>query len=96
MVCSLLALLRRRAGLAAGPDRSEDGMMMETGWTIEEAAVWIDGEGGTYGWAVIDEDGAEIEFFRNREDAEEYLTGRQEAWAEQAAEAAAERRWERG
>jgi hypothetical protein len=46
--------------------------------TIEEAAVWIDGEGGTYGWAVIDEDGENIEFFRNREDAEEWLEEQQD------------------
>jgi hypothetical protein len=78
-------------------------------------------------WLVIDEDGAEIEFFREKEDAELWLEGSNgcaveestlaeatcwhdipadahcprceaellEAWAEQEAEAAAERRWER-
>lgn len=55
-------------------------------WTLEEAGVWIDGEGGVTGWAVIDEDGEQIEFFREREDAEEWLQERMAAAEMQARE----------
>ncbi len=55
-------------------------------WTLEECAAWADGEGGYIGWAVIDEDGEQIEFFREKEDAEEWLEFQQAAAEEQAKE----------
>ncbi len=54
-------------------------------WTIEECGCFQDDWGRPVGWAVIDEDGAEIEFFREKEDAEDWLEERQAA-AEMAAE----------
>ena len=44
-----------------------------SGWTIEECGCFQDDWGRPVGWAVVDEDGENIEFFREREDAEEYL-----------------------
>lgn len=51
-------------------------------YTIEECGCFQDDWGRPVGWAVIDEDGAEIEFFRNKEDAEEWVDEAQ--WAEEA------------
>lgn len=46
---------------------------MKNGWTIEEFGCFQDDWGRPVGWAVIDEDGIEIEFFREREDAEDWM-----------------------
>jgi hypothetical protein len=50
--------------------------MPDSGWTIEECGCFLDDYGRGTGWAVIDADGEEIEFFRHREDAEDWLMTR--------------------
>jgi|GEM_PF-4140484 len=46
---------------------------MNSGWTIEECGCFQDDWGRPVGWAVVDADGETIEFFRNEEDAIEWL-----------------------
>jgi len=70
---------------------------------IEPGGVWVDGEGVQRFHHVVDGAGETLATFRNEEDAKKWIDEQQaepepdeeavrEAWAEQAAEAAAERR----